>query len=78
MSMIEDLAPISSTIGDAIVDAGDLALDAAFGSADVRSAGSRRLLRAVFVLMILSAIAGAIIWRRRAAQAETPEVGPSA
>jgi hypothetical protein len=77
MPLIEELAPISGTIGDAIVDAGDLALDAAFGSADA-TGGSRRLLRAIFVLMILSAIAGAIIWRRRAGQDDTPEGGPSA
>jgi hypothetical protein len=78
MSVIEDLGPITAKVGDAVVDAGELALDAAFGSPDTDSPGGRRLLRAVFVLMIISAIAGAIIWRRRAAQDQAPEPGPTA
>jgi hypothetical protein len=77
MPVIEDLGPITAKVGDALVDAGDLALDAAFGSPDSSSAGGRRLLRAVFVLMIVSAIAGAIIWRRRAAQDQAPEASPT-
>jgi hypothetical protein len=68
MPVIEGATTLSENVGDAIVDAGDLALDLAFGSPDGRSMSGRRLLRAVLLLMIASAIVGAVIWRRRSAQ----------
>ena len=65
--------PVSDKVGDAIVDAGDMFLDLAFGSPDGRSLSGRRVLRVALLLLIVGAVVGGVVWRQRAATPPVPD-----
>jgi hypothetical protein len=66
---------VLDTVTDAVLDAGDLVLDATLGSADDKVAGGKGLRRGLLLLMLLGAVIGIALWRR--AQAAKVEDGPA-
>jgi hypothetical protein len=73
--MIEELAPIGERVAEALVDAGDIALDLALGTAYDRVLSGRRLLRASLLLIVLGLVIGAVIWRKRSGSQEPTPAG---
>ena len=55
---------VFDAVADSIVDAGELVMDATFGSPDSGGMSGRNLRRALLVLLVLGAIIGIVVWKR--------------
>jgi len=66
---------VFDAVADSIVDAGELVVDATFGSPDGGGMSGRNLRRALLVLIVLGGIIGIALWKRAQASAapELPE-----
>ena len=66
---------VLDTVTDAVLDAGDLVLDATLGSADDNVPGGKALRRGLLLLILLGAVVGIALWRR--AQTSQVEDAPA-
>ena len=81
MALTDTLMSSSDTVFDAVadslVDAGELVMDATFGSPDGGGMSGRNLRRGLLVLIVVGAIIGIAFWKRTQSSAPAAATDPA-